>query len=326
MKIIDSTPFYDTEKSEISLVNRSKALMKYGSLWLKEVEGQKPIIAVLGAVLDRNYTLLRNVTPPGLETSFPLILVGPPGVYLLYVTALTGMYRVKGDQWGTISGNSFKPEKPNLMTRAERMARAIQLLLRRQGCSELLTVEPVLLGSDLSFNIDCIRPIIRIIMRDALEHFAVSLTQSRVVLTPEAVQDIVRHLTILPKTVQAQPVEILAAANPQHLSQTPTKAEVPFVSVFSSSEAMPPPLWSEEPTPAPAGITEIAVTGKSIEMEKGVDVEEGAEVEEKPASRFSALKLLNKKQLFFLISLFIFWCLLITVFILLVLRDQGIFA
>ncbi len=137
MKIIDQTPFYNNETGEISFLDRGKAIMKFGTGWIKEVEAQKEVIAVLGKVLDKNYTLLRNVTPPGLEASFPFILVGPTGVFVMYVTPLTGMFRAKGDQWGTISGNTFKNEKPNLLTRTERMARAIQVFLQRQGYSEI---------------------------------------------------------------------------------------------------------------------------------------------------------------------------------------------
>jgi hypothetical protein len=88
MKIIDHTPFFNNDTGEISFLDRAKAMMKYGSSWIKEVEAQKQIITVLGKVLDRNYTLLCNVKPPGLEASFPFILVGPTGVFVMYVTPL----------------------------------------------------------------------------------------------------------------------------------------------------------------------------------------------------------------------------------------------
>src|SRR5450759_4626018 len=140
MKIIDQTPFFNNETGEISFLDRGKAMLKYGASWFKEVEAQKQVLTVLDNVLDRNYTLLRNVSPPGLETSFHFILVGPAGVFVMYVTPLTGIFRAKGDQWGTISGNAFKNEKPNLMTRTERMARAVQVFLRRQGYAEITSV------------------------------------------------------------------------------------------------------------------------------------------------------------------------------------------
>lgn len=133
MKIIDQTPFYNNETGEISFLDRGKAMMKFGANWIKEVEAQKEVMSVLEKVLDRSYTLLRNVTPPGLEATFPLILVGPAGIFVMYVTPQTGIFRAKGDQWGTISGNTFKNEKPNLLTRTETMARAIQGIFNSPG-------------------------------------------------------------------------------------------------------------------------------------------------------------------------------------------------
>ena len=213
MKIIDHTPLFNSETGEITILDRTRAMMKYGGTWLKEVEAQKEIINIIGKVLDRNYTLLRNVTPPGLGASFPLILIGPTGVYVMDVTPLTGMFRARGDQWGTISGDAFKNEKPNLMTRTERMARAIQVFLQRQGYSSIFTVEAVLLCSDLSIHVDSIRPIIRVVMRDALERFAVSIAQGRVVLAPDAVQDIVGRLLNPPIPAQPSPVASPLAAD-----------------------------------------------------------------------------------------------------------------
>jgi hypothetical protein len=294
MKIIDKTPFFNNETGAISILDRAKAMLKYGGNWVKEVEAQKQIITVLGNALDRNYTLLRNVTPPGLEASFPLILIGPAGVFVMYVTPLTGMFRAKGDQWGTITGNTFKNEKPNLLTRTERMARAIQVFLQRQGYLELTSVDAILLCSDLSFNVDSIRPMIRVVMRDALERFASSLTQARVVLSPESVQDIIGRLLNPPKPAPPKPAEILAAAVPE--APASAQAEMPYNPESASPEAQPP-VWSNNPT--------------SLSI---AETQDGSQVS--PRQR------LNKKQWAFLIGLFVIWCLLITVFLFLVIKDQ----
>ncbi|HEX7540860.1 MAG TPA: hypothetical protein VF352_01900 [Anaerolineales bacterium] len=297
MKIIDHTPFFNQETGEISILDRGKAMMKYGANWIKEVEAQKQVIPVLGNVLDRNYTLLRNVTPPGLEASFPFILVGPTGVFVMYVTPLTGMFRAKGDQWGTISGNAFKNEKPNLMTRTERMARAIQIFLQRQGYLGMISVDAILLCSDLSVHVDSIRPIIRVIMRDALERFAISITQARVVLSPESVQDVIGRILNPPTPAPPQPAETLAAAVPEALASA--QAEDPYVPAFALPESQAP-AWSNEPASLPIAETEAR-------------------------SRAPRRKGLNKKQWVFLIVMFVIWCLLITVFLLLVSKDQWSF-
>ncbi len=297
MKIIDQTPFFNNETGEIRFLDRGKAMMKYGAGWIKEVEGQKQVITVLGKVLDRNYTLLRNVTPPVLETSFPFILIGPAGVFVMYVTPLTGMFRAKGDQWGTITGNTFKNEKPNLLTRTERMARAIQVFLQRQGYSAITSVDAILLCSDPSVHVDSIRPIIRVVMRDALERFAISIMQARVVLSPESVQDVIERILNPPKPAPPQPAETLAAAGPETLASA--QVEEPYVPAFALPESQAP-AWSNEPALLPIAGTQAR---SQVPRRKG----------------------LNKKQWAFLIVMLVIWCLLITAFLFLVIKDQWSF-
>ena len=213
MKIIDQTPFYK-ENGELSIVDRGKAILQFGFGWFKEVEAQNTIIDVFDKILDKNFTLLRNVIPPGLDARIPFILIGPTGLFVMDVSPLVGMYRAKGDQWGTITGSTYKPLKPNLLTRTERMARAIQVYLQRQGYSEIANVEAVLLCSDPSGTVDSLRPIIRVVMRDALERFAVSITQARVILSPETVRKIVKRILNPETPTPPQPAEALATDEP----------------------------------------------------------------------------------------------------------------
>ncbi len=223
MKIIDKTPFI-SENGEISLVDRAKATLKYGPDWYSEVQAQQQLLPVLSQTLERNYTLLRNVIPPGLGAMIPFILVGPPGVFVMYVTHLRGVFRAKGDQWGTISGNTFKPVTPNLLNVTARMARAVQVYLKRQGYEEQ-NVEAVLLCADPGMHVDSQRPIVRVVMRDALERFLISLGQGRVVLTPERASRLVEHL-LKPRPAQT--------------AETPTPAQAaaedPYVPAFALPE------------------------------------------------------------------------------------------
>jgi hypothetical protein len=294
MKIIDQTPYFNHETGELSLIDRGRAMMQYGADWIKEVEGQKEIMAVLGKVLDKSFYLLRNVTPTGLDTMFPMILVGPPGVFVMFITPMTGMYRAKGDQWGTITGSTFKIEKPNLLTRTERMARVIQVFLQRQGYTAMVNVDPVLLCSDPSFNIDSIRPIIRVVMRDAVERFAISLAQGRAGISQEAVQDIVQRILYPPKPAPPQPTEILASANPD--GPDPTPAEAASVPTFNTPESKAP-MWAAESAPAPVDVVQ-----------------------------YPTRKGLSKKQWAFLIVMFVVWVLLILLFLFLVLQTSGLFS
>lgn len=284
MKIIDKTPFFN-EKGEISLMDRAKALMKFGKLWMNEIEAQQAVLPMFDKGLDKGCTLLRNVTLPGLDAAIPFILIGPTGVFVMYVTHLAGMFRAKGDQWGTISGNTFKPEKPNLLTRTDQMARAVQVYLERHGYSGLTSVEAILLCADPGVHVDSLRPIVRIVMRDALERLIVSINQARVVLGPEAVFHAVNLILNPPKpkeeTPEPAPTEEPAEAVPQEV----------FLRSEAPTERFPP---ETTPRPAPAAA---------------------------PPPRRPRRKVLTGKQQLFLAVMLIVWCLIMAVFILLVVKD-----
>jgi len=296
MKIIDQTPFYG-ENGEISMVDRAKAIMQFGLSWFKEMEAQKSIVAIFEKVLDKNFTLLRNVTPPGLDARIPFILVGPTGVYVMYVTPLKGMFRARGDEWGTVVGNTYKPEKPNLLTRTERMARAIQVFLQRQGYPEITSVDALLLCSDPSVTVDSLRPIIRVVMSDALERLAVSIAQARVIISPETAYNLVKRiLNPVSATAPEQPVE-----TPPADVSVPAQEEMkdPYVPSFALPEA--------ESAPADSAIAPMPFyqpTEESI-----------APAPARPRGR------VTKKQWVFLIVLFVIWLLIMAVFAFVVSKD-----
>jgi hypothetical protein len=295
MKIIDHTPYYK-ENGELSVVDRGKAIMQFGFGWFKEIEAQKDIITVFDKILDRNFTLLQNVIPPGLDARIPFILVGPTGVFVMYVTPLVGMFRAKGDQWGTVTGSTLKPEKPNLLTRTERMARAIQLFLQRQGYSEITEVEAILLCSNPSITVDSLRPIIRVVMRDALERFAVSITQARVLLSPEATRDIVNRILNPVEPTPSQPAETAAA-------------DVTTASVGNAQDSNVPGFAQPGAESSSAG----SLTQSGLFTQPGVVPV--ARKQSRPRSR------VTKKQWAFLIMMFVIWCLIIGAFTFLVVKD-----
>jgi hypothetical protein len=297
MKVIDQTPFFKAN-GELSFMDRGKAIMQFGAGWLKEAEAQKSVMAVLEKVFDRNYTLLRNVTPAGLDARIPLILVGPTGVYVMCVTPLTGMYRAKGDQWGTISGNTFKPENPNLLTRTERMARAIQVFLQRQNYADMTMVEAVLLCSDPSIHVDSLRPIIRVVMRDALERFAISISQARVIFSPEAVYDIVNRIMNPPAP---KPDEAPVAEAPAQPS--PVTEEDTYVPAFALPE-------SEIPSVAEPA----APTGRAFLDDQSPQPASAAILGAPPVRPARRRGRANRKQWLLLIGGFVIWFGLVAAF------------
>jgi hypothetical protein len=186
MKIIDKTPFQN-EKGEISLWGRIQGTLEFGFDWYAEQMAQKTVIAQLERVLEKGFVLIRNLPLPDINVAIPLILIGPPGIFVIQVTPLRGIYEAKGDQWNIVSGERIIPARINLLTRTIRMARAVQIFLQKQGLTLPVPVEPVLIAANPGLHIDSLRPIVRVVMSDAIKQFALSLTQGRAVLRPDAI-------------------------------------------------------------------------------------------------------------------------------------------
>lgn len=215
MKVIDKTPFQN-EKGTFDFLKRYQGRLEYGASWPDEVEAQKSVIAQLEKVLEKGYTLIRNLSLENSKIIEPLILVGPPGVYVLYVTPVTGFYEAKGDAWSIVQNNRRTPAKVNLLARVARLARAVQIYLNRQGVYLPGIVEPILIAASPAVHVESVRPIVRVVLSDAVKQYAASLVQARALLAPEAVHEVVEHLI-----------------NPRKKAPSlqPTKVEVPVYEV-----------------------------------------------------------------------------------------------
>ncbi len=202
MKVVDKTPLQN-EKGEIGFLERVQGTLKYGFSWYSDLEAQKGIIAQLDRALEKGFVLIRNLTLPGSEIIEPLILIGPPGVYVLHVTQLSGFYEAKGDQWNTVNNGRSQPAPINLIGRVARLARALQVYLQRQGVELPAPVEPVLIAANPGMHIDSLRPAARVVMSDAVKQFAASLLQARPLLRPEFVYDLSDRI-VEPRAKSAQ--------------------------------------------------------------------------------------------------------------------------
>ena len=184
MKLIDQTPLQD-EKGEVGIIQRVQGTLKYGLNWYPELEAQKLALGLLERGLGKGYTIIRNITLGASGIVIPLAIVGPAGIFVAYVTHMRGQYQAKGDSWGTLSGQSFKPASVNLLTRTERLARALQAFIERQGVKLPQPVEPILLTTDPGMHVQSLRPIVRVVMVDALERWATKLSGAAPVFTVE---------------------------------------------------------------------------------------------------------------------------------------------
>jgi hypothetical protein len=213
------------------------------------MQGQSEVIAALGKHLDNKYVLLRNPILPGSQdVRLPMVLSGPPGVFLLNVTSVRGMFRAKGEEWGTITSDHFKAIRPNLVMLTARYSQGLQKFLERQGVMSMLTVEPILLATNPGAHVDTVRPLVRVVMSDALERFAVSITQARALLSPEDAQVIIDRV-ITPKVIKK---EAPAPVVPAEERQTP---------MYDPNDRF------KEESPAPVAETGSGAFGSSFEAE-----------------------------------------------------------
>jgi hypothetical protein len=113
------------------------------------------------------------------------------------------------------------------------MSRAILVYLQRQGYSDLSNVEAALLCSDPATTVDTMRPIIRVIMRDSLERFAVSVMQARIVLNPESAFDIVHRLLNPPPPAPSKPVEPVETVATEGTASPSAQPGDPYVPAFA---------------------------------------------------------------------------------------------
>lgn len=283
MKTIDLTPFR-AENGEISFANRAQASLKLGMGWYDTVMATDRVQESLGKHLGNSFTLIRDLVLPEIGAKIPVILVGPAGVFVANVTTLRGLYRAKGDEWGAISGNKLNPAPVNLLSLTAKMAKAVQVYLNRQGFEGMLTVEPLILGADPGLQVESVRPIVRIVLVDALERFSISLTQARAVLNAEAVHLIVQRLQ-KPRTKEE--------AAPPPPPPVEERAEVDYSQPAYSSE----PVSTDDLSAAFQFVEETPETAAPAEAATSAGAKNGSKAGAKPArKKKSGLMNLSTKQ------------------------------
>jgi hypothetical protein len=226
MKIADRTPFRN-ESGQIDIFGRMQGTLKFGLNWYAHVKAQDAVIAVLEKILGPEFYLLRNITLPDTEIELPMVLIGPPGIFLINVTNERGVYRARDDEWGTVSGEKFVPAGINQVQRAVKLGRVLQLYLDRAGYKDTLVVDPVLMASDPGMHIESVRSAARIVMSDALERFAISMNQTRPMFTLAKVVEIARVIVKGPK--KSEPADQSSASsiasNPDNSEGLTSQAE-----------------------------------------------------------------------------------------------------
>lgn len=194
MKIVDCAPSTDKVKSSSPLGSVVERL-RLGEEWQKDMQAQEGVLLALGQVLDNQYTLLRNVKLEGLDVPIPMILLGPTGIRVLYPSATRGVFRAKSEVWEKLDERVqiYRPVKPNPIARVALMAKAVNAFLAGRGHA-LPQFEPVLIFPNPGTHVEQVRPVVRIVLVDAMERFASSLLQGRPGLDQDEIQEIISLL------------------------------------------------------------------------------------------------------------------------------------
>ncbi len=159
-------------------------------------EAQEAVIAAFNRIVSNKYFMLRNVQLPGSKTLVPLVLVGPVGIWVLNPSMLRGVFRAKGDSWEIIDDrkHTYNPADDNLLANTDSMSRAVLDYLSSHG-ERQIPVEPVLVFTNPGIHIETVRPIVRIVLVDALDQFISGIVQSRLLYDSDKVQKIVDLFT-----------------------------------------------------------------------------------------------------------------------------------
>lgn len=191
MKLIEN-PTLKSKRRSFSL----DSLLRTDRLWAQDTQAQEGIISLMQKSLDTRYTLLRNVLLEGLEIPIPLVLVGPPGLRVLYVSGERGVFRARDEYWEKLDERSqnYRSSQPNLITRTELMGKAVDAYLATH-VENLPIVEPVLMFADPGVHVESVHPKVRVVLMDAMERFFTALVQGRPFLSPQQVQMIVNLLS-----------------------------------------------------------------------------------------------------------------------------------
>lgn len=191
MEIMELSEFRDDE-GLISFENRVRATLKYGINWYPEMEAQETITRRLGRALGDEHLLLRNVPLVGTEVVAPLILFSPQGVRLLQPSTVRGTFRANEDDWQTFDSRTrkFKSAKPNLQFRALAISRGLHRYFEAQGFA-VPEVEAVMIFTNPQTHVDRVNSRARIVLADAIEHFASKVLELNTVMDNEDIQALV---------------------------------------------------------------------------------------------------------------------------------------
>lgn len=194
MKIIDLANPEDKERKAARLSRALGDLIPTSSRAARK--SQEAVLRIFKNILDNRFVMLLGLKFPSAQAYSPLILVGPPGVWVILASPARGVFRAAEDQWEEmdVRAHSFKPARANLPLQAVAISKTVEALLADLE-TDAFPIEPAVLFTDPGAHIEPQRPIARLIQADAIGRFAASLLQTRLTLSREAIESILERLS-----------------------------------------------------------------------------------------------------------------------------------
>lgn len=240
MKIQENNKVEEVEEEEkgrlSGMLNQLDGLL-WGGDEKKEAEGREFILKRLGDILSDNFTLLTNYPLPKSTIEIPMILVGPPGVKVIFPSALHGIFQAKGNGWYELNERKriYIAAKVNIVRETLMMAKGLHKFLMECGVA-LQEIEPIIIFSDPGSHVDTSKPAVRIILRDAINNFVAGLVQASLVIKSEDVLSVAALITN--PAMAKQQAAIVRGDQPAAAPSTISEKEI-FPSSVAGADDMP---------------------------------------------------------------------------------------
>lgn len=204
MRRIDRSEFRD-EEGIISFEGRIRGTLQNGMSWYGDMQAQDDLYNRMGKTLGNEHLLLCNVVIPGTTLEVPEILLSPQGVRVLLPSGVKGVFRAKGEEWLKFSGGGkrFSKASPNLQAKVQHMADTLLPYLRDRGF-QLPEIETVLVFTNPRTHVDTVKPTVRIVLADAIDHFSSNLQQFQAIMDLDDIKEISKSL-LDPREAEVEP-------------------------------------------------------------------------------------------------------------------------
>lgn len=237
-------------------------LFSGGKARQQDRDAQEQVMTALQRSLGEDFTLIREITLPGLDTPIPMALVGPPGIFVLFASAVKGTFRARGDAWLKLdSSGNMKNSSPNLPHLTRLYAEAIKKFLTQNEFPNA-EIEAVLLFSQPEAFVENIKAPIRMVMCDGIESYSASLRLLNPIFPTEERATIVRLLSnpegklTIAEEIAAAEEEITPQAVIMPSEEPPVEEPVQEAN-FISEDVMRGAFAVEHAEPAPIPIPPV---------------------------------------------------------------------